>query len=131
MTAMTGMTRTEKRLEGGWFQRIAWTVLAWGSLGMLTWIPFLYVAIRRGRVSDWGAFASFALYEAITLGWAGETGSDDDTVFGLVILICQFIAAIMLLFAVFDRPTPKPLPVPGYAPRTTPAPGAYGYPYGH
>ena len=45
----TVMTGSEKRLEAGWFQRIGWVALAWFSFGLLAWVPFLYVAIRRGR----------------------------------------------------------------------------------
>lgn len=44
---------TEKRLEAGWLQRIVWSVLVWGSVGLLVRVPFLYAAIRRGRGSDW------------------------------------------------------------------------------
>jgi uncharacterized membrane protein YhaH (DUF805 family) len=98
----------EKRLEAGWWQRIAWVVLAWGSCGLLMWVPFLYVAIRRGRGSDWGAFASFALYECVTLPWAMvRGGGDGDPFLGLAVVLTMLMAAGMLLFAMFDRPTPK------------------------
>lgn len=111
----------EKRLEAGWWQRIAWVVLAWGSCGLLMWVPFLYVAIRRGRVSDWGAVASFALYECVSLPLAMVRGSsDDDPFLGLAVIVTMFVAAGLLLFGVFDRPTPKQqgymgMPVPAAA----------------
>ncbi|MER6435030.1 MULTISPECIES: hypothetical protein [unclassified Streptomyces] len=109
----------DKRLEAGWAQRIAWSVLAVGSLGLLVWVPFLYVAIRRRRRSDWGAFAAFLLYEVVTLPWATTDQSDTgDPILGLVALVCIGMAVGMLLFAVFDRRQPRYAaagqgPVPG------------------
>lgn len=126
----------DKRLEAGWLQRIAWSVLAWGSLGLLIWVPFLYVAIRRGRASDWGAFASFVLYECVTLPWASWTsGGDGDPILGAVAVLCLLVATAMLLFAVFDDQRPKQGAQPPYG---APVPSApvpaqgqpYGYPYG-
>ncbi|MGY5007203.1 hypothetical protein ACWDFR_41245 [Streptomyces sp. 900105755] len=76
---------------------------------MLAWVPFLYVAIRRGRGSDWGALASFALYEAVTLGWGSIVpGKDGDAVLGVVVVLCLLTATGLLLFALFDTRTPKP-----------------------
>ncbi|MET8290532.1 MULTISPECIES: hypothetical protein [unclassified Streptomyces] len=98
----------DKRLEAGWLQRIAWSVLAVGSVGLLVWVPFLYVAIRRGRGSDWGAFAAFLLYELVTLPWATTDQSDSgDPILGVVALVSIGMAVGMLLFAVFDRRQPK------------------------
>ena len=120
----------ERRLEAGWWQRIAWTVLALGSCGLLIWVPFLYVAIRRGRGSDWGAFAAFALYECISLPWAIVTSDGDgDPLLGLTVALTMLMAAGLLLFALFDRPTPKQprygaLPFPAQ-----PQPHAQGNPY--
>ncbi|MFK0108665.1 hypothetical protein [Streptomyces sp. NPDC091217] len=107
----------EKRLEAGWFQRIVWAALGWGSLGLLVWVPFLYVAIRRGRGSDWGAFASFSLYELVTLPWAIVSTDDGDPVLGVVVMLTLLIATAMLLFALFDKRVPKPRgqgPAQGY-----------------
>ncbi len=80
----------EKRLEAGWFQRIAWSVLVWFSLGLLVWVPFLYVAIRRGRGSDWGAFAAFMVYEVATVTGLSVLPDDGDSsaVLGIVIILC-------------------------------------------
>ncbi|MFI6037628.1 hypothetical protein ACIBBD_26320 [Streptomyces sp. NPDC051315] len=129
MTTMT--TGAEKRLEGGWFQRLAWVVLAWGSLGMLVWVPFLYVAIRRGRGSDWGAFAAFALYEVITLPWAVADETDGDAFLGIAVLVTLATATWMLLLAVFDK---RVRTAPAMAYGTAPAPQGHpyqqGYPYG-
>nr|BFD84389.1 hypothetical protein StreXyl84_37900 [Streptomyces sp. Xyl84] len=121
----------EKRLEAGWFQRIAWVILAWGSLGMLMWVPFLYVAIRRGRGSDWGAFASFLLYECVTVTWIALMPDEgqDDLLFGFVIIGCMLAAALVLLFALFDKRSPQGA-APAYGPPRATAPGSYGYPYG-
>jgi len=97
-----------KRLEAGWGQRIAWVFLAWGSCGLLIWVPFLYAAIRRGRGSDWGAFASFALYECVTLPWAASGGSSSgDGFLGLAVVLTMLMAAGLLLFGMFDTPPPK------------------------
>ncbi|MFI2642932.1 hypothetical protein [Streptomyces sp. NPDC018610] len=118
----------DKRLEAGWFQRIAWSVLAWASLGLLVWVPFLYVAIRRGRGSDWGAFASFALFDGVMVTWIAVMPDEgpDDAILGLVFITVMLAAALMLLFAMFDRRTPPVAPAPyGAAPQ-----GPYGYPYG-
>ncbi|GAA0907854.1 hypothetical protein [Streptomyces thermoalcalitolerans] len=118
----------EKRLEAGWLQRIAWSALVWVTLGLLVWVPFLYVAIRRGRGSDWGAFAAFAFYECVTFFWGLATSRSDgngDPVLGIVVLLSLLLATAMLLFAVFDRrrPAQDVHPAPAQGP-------AYGYPYG-
>ncbi|MGV9254210.1 hypothetical protein [Streptomyces sp. NPDC003697] len=119
-----------KHLEAGWFQRAAWSVLLWGSLGLLAWVPFLYVAIRRGRGSDWGAFASFVVYECVTLPWLVLTpeDADGDAMLGLVMVLCLLLGTGMLLFAVFDKRTAGPA---AYAAApVAPQAGPYGYPYG-
>ncbi|MGW0825488.1 hypothetical protein [Streptomyces sp. NPDC002845] len=54
------------RLEAGPAQKTAWAVLVLVSLGLLSWVPFLYVAIRRGARGDWWAFGGYLL-AAITL----------------------------------------------------------------
>ncbi|MFF9408736.1 hypothetical protein ACF1B0_24905 [Streptomyces anandii] len=123
----------KKRLEAGWFQRIAWSVLVWFSLGLLVWVPFLYVAIRRGRGSDWGAFAAFMVYEVATVTGLSVLPDDGDSsaVLGIVIILCLLTATAMLLFAMFDQRLPRPAVPYGAAPMA-PAPqqGPYGYPYG-
>ncbi|MGW0081266.1 hypothetical protein [Streptomyces sp. NPDC003393] len=124
----------DKRLEAGRLQRIAWSVVAWGSLGLLIWVPFLYVAIRRRRASDWGAFAAFTLYECVTLPWASRTaGGDGDPILGAVAMLCLLVATAMLLFAVFDAPRPKQgaqLPYDAPPLPASPQGQPYGYPYG-
>ncbi|MFF9124240.1 hypothetical protein ACF09J_13175 [Streptomyces sp. NPDC014889] len=125
----------DKRLEAGWFQRIVWSVLAWGSLGMLVWVPFLYVAIRRGRGSDWGAFAAFVVYECTVMPglFLVPDDSDGSAVLGLVMLLSLLAATGMLLFAVFDRRTPQAMAAAGYGAAPSAATvqqGPYGYPYG-
>ncbi|WP_405881948.1 hypothetical protein OG762_26950 [Streptomyces sp. NBC_01136] len=97
-----------KRLEAGWAQRIAWSVLVVATLGLLVWVPFLYVAIRRGRGSDWGAFAAFLLYEVVTLPWAiVRSNGSGDPILGTVALVGMVMAVGMLLFALFDKRLPK------------------------
>ncbi|MFH8800633.1 hypothetical protein ACH4F6_13700 [Streptomyces sp. NPDC017936] len=128
----TPMTGAEKRLEAGWFQRLAWAVLVWGSLGLLVWVPFLYVAIRRGRSSDWGAFAAFLLYECVTVPWlATDDSPDGDEFMGLAILVTLVTATWMLLGALFDK---RILPVSAMAYGAAPTPQGHPYqqryPYG-
>ena len=96
-----------KRLEAGWFQRLAWSVLAVGSVGLLVWVPFLYVAIRRGRGSDWGAFAAFALYEVGSLALADLPADKGNTALGLIAISCLGLAVWLLLGPLFDKPTPR------------------------
>ncbi|MFJ8110262.1 hypothetical protein [Streptomyces sp. NPDC096132] len=117
----------EKRLEAGWFQRLAWAALGWFSLGLLVWVPFLYVALRRGRPSDWGAFLSFALYEVVTLPWAMNSNEGDgDPFLGIAAVVTLLVATVLLLFAVFDKKT-RPVPaMPAYGQ----PPYQQGYPYG-
>lgn len=115
-----------KRLEAGWAQRIAWSVLVVASLGLLVWVPFLYVAIRRGRGSDWGAFAAFLLYELVTLPWATVQSDAGDPILGAVAVVTLTVAVGLLLLALFDKRTPNYAtasagPVPG--PLPGPAPG--------
>ncbi|MFD8736841.1 hypothetical protein ACFV06_18260 [Streptomyces sp. NPDC059618] len=97
----------DKRLEAGWFQRLAWSVLAVGSFGLLVWVPFLYVAIRRGRGSDWGAFAAFALYEVGSLSLMTVPADRGNGALGLVALTTFGMAVWMLMFPLFDKPTPR------------------------
>ncbi|GKQ33693.1 hypothetical protein ALMP_02440 [Streptomyces sp. A012304] len=123
----TGMaTGPHRRLEAGWFQRAAWAALGWCSLGLLVWVPFLYVAIRRGHSSDWAAFAAFALYEVLTLPWALITADGEgDPFLGVAVLVSLAVATWMLLFAVFDRKAPA-----AYGAAGQPYPYQQGYPYG-
>ncbi|MEU0434194.1 hypothetical protein [Streptomyces sp. NPDC006290] len=117
----------DKRLEASWFQRLAWSVLAVGSCGLLVWVPFLYVAIRRGRGSDWGAFASFALYEAGSLSLANIPADKGNTALGLVALSTLAVAVWLLTGPLFDKPTPRNA-MTGAVPAPWPTQGA-GNPY--
>lgn len=84
------------------------------TLGLLVWVPFLYVAIRRGRGSDWFAFAAFLLYELVILPWASfQPDGAGDTVLGMVVVFTMMMAVGLLLFAVFDRRGPKNAVVSG------------------
>ncbi|WP_062645233.1 hypothetical protein [Streptomyces maremycinicus] len=130
MTMPTTQTAagTDRRLTAGWFQRLAWVVLVWVSLGFLVWVPFLYVATRRGLSSDWVAFGSFALYECVILPWAVMTpDGDGDAFFGIAILVTLLTATVLLLTAVFDKKFPNAQPAYG---GMAPQGQQYGYPYG-
>ncbi|MEU8575987.1 hypothetical protein [Streptomyces asoensis] len=133
MTMPTAPTAagTERRLAGGWAQRLAWGFLVWGSLGLLVWVPFLYVAIRRGHSSDWAAFASFALYECVTLPWAVMTADGEgDPYLGIAIMVSLLTATGLLLFAMFDKSVPAARPSYGTALPPQGQPYTQGYPYG-
>ncbi|MFF4550797.1 hypothetical protein ACFY1J_42665 [Streptomyces sp. NPDC001406] len=98
----------ERRLEAGWGQKIAWSVLAVGSLSILVWVPFLYVGIRRGRRGDWVTFAVFAAYTVVSAPWAISTSDGPgDPVLGIVAIVAMAAAVCMLLFTVFDVPGTK------------------------
>lgn len=118
-----------KRLEAGWWQRFAWVALVWASLGLLIWVPFLYIAIRRNRAADWCAFASFVLYEIVSMSWTEILPNDDSKAgLGLIAILTLLAATVMLLFAEFDKKTPRQ---PQYGAAPAPHPGQpYGYPYG-
>ncbi|WP_328555119.1 MULTISPECIES: hypothetical protein [unclassified Streptomyces] len=113
----------DKRLEAGWFQRLVWSVVAVGSFGLLVWLPFLYVAIRRGRGSDWGAFVSFALYEVGSVSLANVPHDKGDAALALVALSTLAIAVWLLAGPLFDKRAPRnvmagpvPAPWPAQAP---------------
>ncbi|MER5429271.1 hypothetical protein [Streptomyces sp. NPDC002588] len=128
--ATTTTTGAQKRLEAGWGQRFGWTALTWCSCGFLVWLPFLYVALRRGRPSDWGAFASFALYECVTVPWAVNTNDGDgDPFLGIAACVTLVVATVLLLSALFDKKTPQAPAAMVYG-QPGPAPYQQGYPYG-
>lgn len=112
------------RLEAGWVQRIAWVALTWGSLGLLVWVPFFYVAVRRRLASDWGAFASFTLYEVVTVPWSWKLNGGHDPYLSTVVMVTLLAATLMLLFALFDKGQPRRV---AYAPAAVPPPGRNPY----
>ncbi|MEU0441292.1 hypothetical protein ABZ202_16245 [Streptomyces sp. NPDC006186] len=118
-----------KRLEAGWWQRLAWVALSWVSLGFLMWVPFLYIGIRRNRASDWFAFGSFVLYEIVSMSWTEILPNQTNRAgLGLIVILTLITATLMLLFGEFDKKTPRQ---PAYAPaHPAPHPRPYGYPYG-
>ncbi|MFD8351450.1 hypothetical protein ACFV1X_21235 [Streptomyces coelicoflavus] len=98
----------QRRLEAGWGQKTAWSVLVVASLSILVWVPFLYVGIKRGRRADWVTFAVFAVYTVVVLPWAGVRGDGPgDPVLGAFAIIAMAAAVCMLLFTVFDKPGTK------------------------
>ncbi|MFJ4365084.1 hypothetical protein ACIP4S_13125 [Streptomyces chartreusis] len=98
----------DRRLEAGWGQKIAWSVLVVGSLSILVWVPFLYVGIRRGRLADWITFAIFAVYFVAMVPWAiAASEGPGDPVLGTVAIVAMAAAVAMLLFTVFDKPGTK------------------------
>ncbi|MER6787127.1 hypothetical protein [Streptomyces sp. NPDC000658] len=127
MTMPTTATGEGRRLEGGWFQRLAWTALVWGSLGFLAWVPFLYAAIRRGLPSDWTAVGAFSLYECAIVIMTGVGDDDGDAYFGVTFLTALVTATVLLLFAVFDKKPQRSAPAYGAAQAN---PYQQGYPYG-
>ena len=95
----------ERKLEAGWVQKVAWSVLVVGSVTWLIWVPFFFVAARRGRRSDWVTFTVFAVYIGVLFPLTLTTDGDwSEAVIGLVAMATMAAAVSMLLFTVFDRP---------------------------
>ncbi|MEV5382992.1 hypothetical protein [Streptomyces sp. NPDC052721] len=94
----------DRRLEAGWVEKIAWSVVVVGSLSILAWVPFLYVGIRRGRRADWVTFGIFFVYIVAMAPWAISTSDGPgDPVLGTVAILAMAAAVCMLLFTVFDK----------------------------
>jgi drug/metabolite transporter (DMT)-like permease len=94
----------DRRLEAGWGQKIAWSVLVVVSLGLLSWIPFLYVVLKRKRRGDWIAFAAFAVATVVLASWAASVSDGpDNPVLGAYAVLLIVTAVVMLLFTVFDK----------------------------
>ena len=95
----------ERKLEAGWVQKVAWSVLVVGSMSWLIWVPFFFVAARRGRRSDWVTFTVFAGYAGVLFPVALTVGGDgSEAAIGLVAIATMAAAVSMLLFTVFDNP---------------------------
>ncbi|MCI4046133.1 hypothetical protein [Streptomyces sp. TRM75563] len=104
--------RRADRLEAGILQRAAWCLLTLGSLGLLSWVPFLYVALRRGRRRDWWTCAAFFVVQAVVVtGAVLITRTPGDRTlealqpyFGSLMQLTLASGVLMLAFATFDRP---------------------------
>ncbi|WP_338899715.1 tetratricopeptide repeat protein [Streptomyces sp. TG1A-60] len=104
--------RRADRLEAGILQRATWCLLTLGSLGLLSWVPFLYVALRRGRRRDWWTCAAFFVVQAvvvtavvlITRSPGDRTLEALQPLFGSLMHITLASGPLMLAFATFDRP---------------------------
>ncbi|GAA2517421.1 hypothetical protein [Streptomyces gobitricini] len=103
--------RRADRLEAGILQRVAWCLLTLGSLGLLSWVPFLYVALRRGRRRDWWTCAAFFVVQAVVVtGVVLVARSPGDRtlevlqpLFGSLMHLTLASGTLMLAFATFDR----------------------------
>ncbi|GHA70348.1 hypothetical protein GCM10010372_82000 [Streptomyces tauricus] len=94
----------ESRLEAGWGQKAAWSALVAASMGLLVWVPFLYVALKRKRRSDWTALAAFAVAGVALAVWAGASSDGPgDPALGAYAIVLIVVAIVMLLFTVFDK----------------------------
>lgn len=106
--------RRADRLEAGILQRATWCLLTLGSLGLLSWVPFLYVALRRGRPRDWWTCAAFFVVQAVVVtGVVLITRTPGDRalealqpLFGSLMHLTLAVGTLMLAFATFDRPRP-------------------------
>ena len=96
------------RLEAGVGQKVAWSASVVASLGLLMWVPFLVVAIRRGGNRYWGAFAAFAAMTAVVSVWAGATSDGPgDAILGAVLIAAVATAVVLVWVWLFDSPAAK------------------------
>ncbi|MEV0961223.1 hypothetical protein AB0J25_01135 [Streptomyces sp. NPDC049910] len=104
--------RRADRLEAGILQRAAWCLLTLGSLGLLSWVPFLYVALRRGRRRDWWTCAAFFVVQAVVVTGVvliarnpgDRTLETLQPYFGSLMHLTLGPGTLMLAFATFDKP---------------------------
>lgn len=73
------------------------------TLGMLSFVPSLVIAARRGRAGDWAAFAGFAAANVAWVLWAAltpeETRGAEFAADLLLVLVTTLGAAAHALFA--------------------------------
>jgi hypothetical protein len=94
----------ERRLEAGWGQKIAWSLLVIVSLGFLSWVPFLYAGIQRKRSNDWYRLAAFVAATVVQAVWAASRADDPaDGLLGAYVILVIVTAVVLLLFTVFDK----------------------------
>ncbi|MFB7311652.1 hypothetical protein [Streptomyces sp. NPDC056192] len=97
------------QVEAGVGQKIAWSLLVVCSLGLLQWVPFLVVAIKRGLRRDWLAFGAFAFVSMVTAIWGGVTANSDDDqpLLGFVLIGVMGTAVVLIWVWLFNRPAVK------------------------
>ncbi|WP_326745230.1 hypothetical protein [Streptomyces sp. NBC_01760] len=90
-------------------QKIAWSLLVVCSLGLLQWVPFLVVAIKRGLRRDWIAFGAFAFVAVVTAIWGGLTanGDDDQSLLGFLDIGAMGTAVVLVWVWLFNKPAVK------------------------
>ncbi|MFJ3271068.1 hypothetical protein [Streptomyces sp. NPDC086776] len=106
------------QVEAGVGQKIAWSLLVVCSLGLLQWVPFLVVAIKRGLRRDWIAFGAFAFVAVGTAIWGGVTANSDDDqpVLGFLLIGAMGTAVVLIWVWLFNRPAVKADAVQAAAP---------------
>ncbi|MEV1006714.1 hypothetical protein [Streptomyces sp. NPDC049881] len=110
------------------------------SLGVLSWVPFLHIATRRGRRSDWLFATLYGVLSAGELTMLITIPSDNDSTAGaiggtytvlLILGACVHAALTGYLPSHSAHPPQQqPLPSPYGTPHPTPppTPGAYATP---
>lgn len=96
------------QVEAGVGQRIAWSLLVVCSLGLLQWVPFLVVAIKRGLRRDWIALGAFAFVSVVTAIWGGVTADGPgDSLLGFVSIGAMGTAVVLIWVWLFNKPAVK------------------------
>lgn len=86
------------------WQRALWSLVPIGSLGLLAWLPFLYLALTRTRPRDMWLAAAFGAGTVIECVLA--VAVDDEGGLGAFagLLFIAFIAAAVVMVWVETRP---------------------------
>ncbi|MGW3764236.1 hypothetical protein [Streptomyces sp. NPDC005131] len=96
------------QVEAGVGQRVLWSLLVLCSLGLLQWVPFLVVAIKRGLRRDWLAFWAFAFVSVVTAIWGGLTADrDGQPLLGFLLIGAMGTAVVLIWVWLFNKPAVK------------------------
>ncbi|MFR9724781.1 hypothetical protein ACL02R_15675 [Streptomyces sp. MS19] len=94
------------------------------SLGLLAWVPFIHLASRRGRRSDWryaALYGALSVGEVILLVTIPDGDDGNAGVFGGAYVIALILGACCHAAVTGHLPRHTP-----HAPQQTPLPGPYG-----
>ncbi|RFC77340.1 hypothetical protein DXZ75_05070 [Streptomyces sp. AcE210] len=81
---------------------MAWSALVVVSLAFLSWVPFLYIAVKRQRSQDWITMAAFSVVTVVEIVWGSIVADGPDNPYLGAWAIITWIVAIILIFTRFD-----------------------------